>query len=237
MQLKKHCNTKISEIENRIPSITGLATISALTALENKIPSVNNLAKKPDYNTKVCEINKKITDHATEFNELKLAQAGLVTKTDFDNELKKYNKKIVSNKTKSLLIEKKLDAFDLSYFCGKNYFDEDGTQNWFVFQPMGKYLKIDYTAKNIDYVLSWESKEISGSDINSIKTNNYLLNPRIDQYDTSKVGIKFDGSFLNRFPPSILHSKIVNIYLVYEISSHYNDISYPTLEFLFIWIC
>ena len=168
--------------------------------------------KKTDYHTKVSDINKKITDHATEFNKLKLPQANLVTKTDFDNELKKNNKKIVSNKTKNLLIEKKLNAFDLSHFNGKNYFDENGTQNWFIFQPVGRYLKTDYTAKNIDYVLSWESKGISGSDINSIKTNNYLLNPRIDYYDTSKIRIKLDGSFLNRFPPSILLGKIVNIY-------------------------
>ena len=50
---------------------------------------------------------------------------------------------------------KKLKTFDLSYFNGKNYFEEDGTQNWFVFQIMGKYLKIAYTNNNINYVLSW----------------------------------------------------------------------------------
>ena len=91
---------------------------------------------------------------------------------------------------------KKLNTFDISYFHGKNYFEEDGTQNWFVFQPIGKYLKVaNYT--NIGYVLSWKSKGLSELDISSIKTNNYLLNPRIDQYDTSKIRIKFDGSFLN----------------------------------------
>ena len=57
-----------------------------------------------------------------------------------------------------------------------------------------------------------------------------MLNPYINQYDTSKVRIKFDGSFLNRFPPSIIHGKIVNIYIVYEINDYYNDNSYPTLE-------
>ena len=37
-------NSKISEIENKIPSITGLATTSfALTAVENKIPNVISL--------------------------------------------------------------------------------------------------------------------------------------------------------------------------------------------------
>ena len=66
--------------------------------------------------------------------------------------------------------------------------------------------------------------------IESIKTNNYLLNPRVDNYDVSKIRIKFDESFLNRFPPTILHSNIVNDYIVYEITSDYKDINYPTLE-------
>ena len=64
-------------------------------------------------------------------------------------------------KEKIYLLKKKLNTFDLSYFHGKNYFEEDGTQNWFVFQPMEKYLKVDYTAKNINYVLLWQSKGLS----------------------------------------------------------------------------
>ena len=46
----------------------------------------------------------------------------------------------------------------------------------------------------------------------------------------SKIRIKFNGSFLNQFPPTILHGNIVNIYIVYEIASDYKDINYPTLE-------
>ena len=57
-----------------------------------------------------------------------------------------------------------------------------------------------------------------------------MRNPRIDNYDMSKIRIKFNGSFLNRFPPTILHGNIVNIYIVYEITSDYKDINYPTLE-------
>ena len=63
---------------------------------------------------------------------MRLAQANLVTKTYFNNKMTSINKKIVSNKTKNLVIEnklKKLKKFDLSYFCGKNHFDEDCTQN------------------------------------------------------------------------------------------------------------
>ena len=47
-----------------------------------------------------------------------------------------FNRRIVSNKTKNLLIEKdlkKLNIFDFGYFIGKSYFDEDGAQNYLVF--------------------------------------------------------------------------------------------------------
>ena len=46
-------NAKISELENKIPSIGGLVTASALTLVENKIPNVSNLVKKIDYDTKI----------------------------------------------------------------------------------------------------------------------------------------------------------------------------------------
>ena len=45
-----------------------------------------------------------------------------------------------------------------------------------------------------------------------------------------KIRIKFNGSFLNRFPPTMPHRNVVNMYIVYEITSEYKDINYPTLE-------
>ena len=43
---KTDFNSKISEVEGKISSITGLATNSELTAVENKIPDVSSLVKK-----------------------------------------------------------------------------------------------------------------------------------------------------------------------------------------------
>ena len=91
-----------------------MATATALTAVESKIPDISILVKKNDYNTKINEIEKKITDHShdkyittQEFNKLtaktfaaRLAQANLVTKSDFDDKLTNLNKEINSNKTK-----------------------------------------------------------------------------------------------------------------------------------------
>ena len=66
--------------------------------------------------------------------------------------LRSLNKKITQNKTKHLLAEKelnKLKTIDSSYFIGKSHFDEDGAQNYLVFQPMIRYFKL---ATNSDYV-------------------------------------------------------------------------------------
>ena len=113
--------------------------------MENKIPSVSRLVKKTDYDTKITEIEKKLTDHnhdkyitTPEFDTLaasvfnaRLAQANLITKTDFDAKLSSLNRKFTANKSKHLLVEnelKKLKTFDSNYFRGKTYFEEDGTQ-------------------------------------------------------------------------------------------------------------
>ena len=57
-------HTKINEVKTEMPSISGLATTVALTAVENKIQNVSNLVNKTDYDTKGNEIEKKITDHS-----------------------------------------------------------------------------------------------------------------------------------------------------------------------------
>ena len=72
----------------------------------------------------------------------RLAQANLITKTDFDNKLICQLKKINSNKTKHLLVEnkfKKLQKFDSIYFKGKSHYEEYGAQNYLGFQPMYRY--------------------------------------------------------------------------------------------------
>ena len=43
---KTDYNTKITKIESRTPSISGSATITALTTVENKITDVSNQFKK-----------------------------------------------------------------------------------------------------------------------------------------------------------------------------------------------
>ena len=53
----------LTELENIIPDISSLATKTSLTVVENKIPSVSSLVKTTDYNSKITEIENKLTDH------------------------------------------------------------------------------------------------------------------------------------------------------------------------------
>ena len=54
--LKTDYNTKILEIEDKIPDVTNLATKTEFTTVENKIPGVSGLVKKTDYNTKIQKL-------------------------------------------------------------------------------------------------------------------------------------------------------------------------------------
>ena len=55
---KTDYNAKITEIENKIPDVSNLATKTALTTVENKIPDITNLATK----TVLTTLENKIPD-------------------------------------------------------------------------------------------------------------------------------------------------------------------------------
>ena len=134
----------------------------------------------------------------------------MITKKDFDARLSSLNKKITSNKTKNLLVENelnKLKTFDSSYVIGKSHFEEDGTQNYLVFQPLNKYFKVN---DNTDFVSSWKSKGLSTETIKLPTTSYNSLTPIVSYYGT-KTRVKFNGSCLKHSKISYTHGKVVNI--------------------------
>ena len=127
MVKKTDFNTRITEVEGKIPNISRLAISSALTAVENKIPDISSLATTSALNA----IENKIPD-----------TTGLVTKTDFDAKLKAISDRVTKNKAKDLLLDnelKKLKALDSSYFTGKSYLGSD-SMNYLVFEVSCTYL-------------------------------------------------------------------------------------------------
>ena len=146
---------------------------------------------------------------------------------EFDAKLSSINRKITSNKTKHLLVENelnKLKTFDLSYFIGKSHFDEDGTQNYFVFQPLNKYF---ISITNTLTVLSWQSKGLSTENIDPPTTS---LSPSIN-YVGNKIRVKCTGSCLKQSNKlTFTHKNIVNIYIFYELGASTSNDNDPTLK-------
>ena len=181
--------TKLTELQNKIPEISNLVTKTALTTVENKIPDVSSLVKKTYYNTRVAEIDTKLSS---------------------------LNRKITPNKTKHLLVENelsKLKTFDSSYFIGKSHFEEDGTQNYLVFHPINKYFKFNTNALDL---LSWQPRGLSTETIDPPTTSLSSLIDYVGNKIRLKFTgscLKQSNKIL------YTHKTIVNIYIVYELGA------------------
>ena len=116
-------NTKISEVENKILDASSLVTITAL-----KVPGHAKYIASQEFD--------KLT---AENFAARLKQGNLVSKTNFDNKLISFNRKMTSNKTKHLEVQKNLNSLitkDYIFFLSRICFtSNDGSQNTFVYQP------------------------------------------------------------------------------------------------------
>ena len=121
----------------------------------------------------------------------KLKQANLVTKIYFNHELTSFNKKITSNKTKTLEVRKKLNSLITKYynfFLDRIYFiSNDGSQSTFVYQPTLDTLELK-KEKGADHVLSGKSKGVLNSKLMPFYAV-FLHSIKLSEY---KMGINFD---------------------------------------------
>ena len=149
-------------------------------------------------------------------------------KTTIDNTVSSFGSKIAENETKNKSIEnefKKLKTVDLSYFIDKNYFEEDGSQNYLVFQPISRYFKM-----NGKHISSWKSKGLSDETITPYVTSDNSLTPLTDHYGTN-VEVKFNGSCLkqsNKLTYDYGHRE--NVYIVFELDASGSNDNDPTLK-------
>ena len=84
-----------------------------------------------------------------------------MTKTEFDNKLTSFNKRITSNKAKILEVEMKLDSLITNvynFFLGRIYLtSNDGSQNMFVYKPTFNVLELKMD-KGTKYLLVGNQK-------------------------------------------------------------------------------
>ena len=127
------CNTDKQNLEKK----TGV--------VGKKIPGTSDLVTTTVLNAKFSEVEKKIPNTSSSVTKTvinttaRLKQAELVTRTDFDEKLTSFDRKITSNKTKYLEVRKKLNSLitkDYNFSFGRICFkSNDGSQNTFVYQP------------------------------------------------------------------------------------------------------
>ena len=82
-------------------------------------------------------------------------------------------------------------------FRGKSHFEEDGVQNYLVFQQMYRYFKKISGVGNGDYIYLWKSNGLSDKWIHSITATNYSITPKLNFYG-SKIKLRFNGSCLKQ---------------------------------------
>ena len=117
----------------KIPDTSALVTSTILNTkvseIENKIPENSKYITNQEFH--------KLT---VENFEARLKQADLVNKPDFDEKLTTRNTGITSNKVKHLEVQKEVNSVITEgyiFFLGRIYFtSNDGSQNTFVYQPM-----------------------------------------------------------------------------------------------------
>ena len=121
----------------------------------------------------------------------------------------------------------KLKNFDLSYFIGKNHFEEDGAQNYSVFQPLYRYFT--FITGTPYYILSWKSKGLFTESIKPPTASDNSLASALGYYGV-KTRVKFTGSCLKQDKVTFNHKKVVQICNVYKLNK-IADIgnNFPTL--------
>ena len=70
---------------------------------------------------------------------------------------------------------------------------------------------------------------MSDKRINSTKTPDYGITPKLNYYGT-KTRVELNGSYLKQDKITYTHRKIVNIYLVYELTGSNSDNNDPTVK-------
>ena len=101
--------------------------------------------------------------------------------------MRRLGQKVDSNKTKHLLVENeiyKLKRTSKVYKAVKDLLEENGVQNYSVFQLMGKYLE---APNNKNYVLEWKHKAVSDKSIKPPTTINNIRNPLLEYGNKLKL--------------------------------------------------
>ena len=151
--LVKKTDYTTTEIENKIPSVTGFVTTTVLNTKATrdwKSYHITKLATKAAFNTTAIKIESNVPD----ITRIKGAAKNLAKKREIRNALD------LGDKIREKI--KKIQAFDSSQFFGKSHFEDDGTPSYLVFKPVFRYFTTPNGRKR---TLVWKSERFSKESI------------------------------------------------------------------------
>ena len=137
---KSDLKKEIKDAEKKFPILADLLKRTdynfEISEIENKITDVSSLIKKTDYNSKVSDIESKyitkndcnkstkvIVTNVIKSKNLLISE--FISKADLDKQFERLATKDELKAEEDKII--KLQAFDSSYFGGKNFFGDDGS--------------------------------------------------------------------------------------------------------------
>ena len=85
--------------------------------------------------------------------------------------------------------------------------------------------QLQYFTLNSNWITKWKSKGLSNESFEVVSTTNNTLTPSVNYY-SDKVRLRFTGSVSQQ---KKVKKKVVNIYVVYEITNFPDIHTYPTL--------
>ena len=121
----------------------------------------------------------------------------------------------------------------IQFILERRYFEKDDTQNYLVFQPIQRHLKKVSGAGTGNYIYFWKSKRLTDENITASSTSDYNFNPQLS-YLGNKIRVEIEVTCSKQDKVSYNYDKIVNIYIVYEISKNFNISTYLTLPNLYL---
>ena len=214
-------NSKVTELENKIktagskPDISNLATKSSLATIENRIPDVDGFVKKTDYATEITTIKNDYVNKAA-----LTSQINDLKNQHISDEVKKVDDKVKKNITdilnfKSSLDQEKPAIDDLEREVSSFRGKDYYLDSWLLLKP-----NFSSFIRGIDsqYIEKWKS--IGSNDESKLTAVKNTSNntPKI-LISNEKIGIRFsDGDYFRQEKVDYIRNNVTNIYIVYKLT-------------------
>ena len=105
----------------------------------------------------------------------------------------------------------------------QSYFNNDGSQNYLIFQPI--YKTITTFSGLPDTISQWEFKGLSNEKFAPPFTLNRSLSPKLVSMNNSRIRLEFKGSCSKQDNEPFTPNNIVNLYIVYKLKIWLQDLN------------